>query len=299
VNEGDRRNDLAGLSIAAARRDLARQFRTAGLASPELDARLLIGDALDLDLTGINLATARILRADEAAAIARSAQRRLRGEPIARIVGHKEFWGLSLRLNADTLVPRADTETLVEVALESIRGRKLAIAAPEIADIGTGSGAIMLALLSELPQAQGIATDISLAALRVARDNARDLGLAGRVSFVVSDYLAAIAGPFDLIVANPPYIRSADIATLDIDVRDHDPRRALDGGSDGLAAYRRLASESISRLAPQGTLAVEVGHDQADEVAGIMQAAGLDVMRPHRRDLGGISRVVAGRRSLS
>lgn len=291
-------DDLAGLTIDAARRLLARRFKDANIDSPELDARLLVGAATELDLTGLTSAATRPLNADEAARIATLAQRRLSHEPVARILGEKEFWGLPLMLSADTLVPRADTESVVEAALELIRSAE-PIDPPRIADIGTGSGAILLALLSELPDATGIGTDISVGALRTAQANADRLGLGERARFIESDYTDKLEGPFDLIVSNPPYIKRGDIAHLAAEVRDHDPRRALDGGSDGLVAYRALAHD-ISRLLEQGgAFALEVGQGQADDVADLMQTAGLHTIRPHRHDLAGISRVVWGRKPVS
>jgi release factor glutamine methyltransferase len=219
-------------------------------------------------------------------------------EPVARILGEKEFWGLPLILSADTLVPRADTETVVEAALELIRAAT-PIDPPRIADIGTGSGAILLALLSELPDATGIGSDISTGALRTAKANAERLGLGARARFIESDYTEKLEGPFDLIVSNPPYIARGEIARLAPEVREHDPRRALDGGTDGLVAYRALAFELSRLLDPGGAFALEVGLGQADDVADLMQTAGLHVIRPHRHDLAGIPRVVWGRKPVS
>jgi release factor glutamine methyltransferase len=164
-----------------------------------------------------------------------------------------------------------------------------------LADIGTGSGAILLALLSELPDADGVGTDISPAALSTARNNATHLGLGGRAAFVACNYGAALRGAFDLIVSNPPYIRSADIADLATEVRDHDPHPALDGGPDGLAAYRALIPQAGRLLAPNGALVVEVGHGQSGEVERLMTAAGLMRERAPKADLAGIPRAVAGR----
>jgi release factor glutamine methyltransferase len=286
--------DFTGQTIEAARRSLTNLLRAGNIDSPELDARLLIGAALNLDLTGLISAAKRALAEDEAAQLAQFAARRLYGEPIARITGIKEFWGLQFTLSADTLVPRPDTETIVEAALECLdrsgpRSRTL-----RIADLGTGSGAILLALLSELPNATGIATDINFAALRTARGNAELNDLAQRAHFVACDYASALVGGFDMIVSNPPYIPSSDIAGLDIEVRDHDPLRALDGGGDGYDAYRIIAPEAARLLAPGGFLVVEVGHDQSDTVADLMTAAGLTLPSPPKADLGGIRRAVMG-----
>jgi release factor glutamine methyltransferase len=289
-------DSFAGQTVEAARRALTARFKSNDIDSPGLDARILVGAALGLDLTGVIAAASRPLTSDETIRLDDFARRRLAGEPIARILGLKEFWGLPLQLSAATLVPRPDTETVVELALEMLRaapdpGRRL-----RVADIGTGSGAILLALLSELPNASGFGTDISVAALRTASSNAARLGFAPRAAFVACDYAAALSGTFDLIVSNPPYIRSAEIAGLATAVRDHDPHRALDGGMDGLDAYRVLVPQAARLLARDGVLVVEVGHDQGGDVEGIMTGAGLMPERPPKADLAGVRRAVAGRK---
>jgi release factor glutamine methyltransferase len=285
---------FAGQTVETARRKLAARFRTNAIDSPELDARILVGAALGLDLTGVIAAT-RPVTAAEAVRLEDFAGRRLKGEPVARILGAKEFWGLPLKLSAATLVPRPDTETVVALALQMLRAGPDANR-PRIADIGTGSGAILLALLSELPDAIGVGTDISAAALRTASANARHLGLARRTAFVACDYASALSGAFDLIVSNPPYVRSAEIKDLATEVRDHDPLGALDGGSDGLEAYRALIPQAVRLLAPGGVLTLEVGHDQGADVEQLLAAAGLTPHGPPRTDLAGIPRAVAGRK---
>ncbi len=254
---------FAGQSVEAARRALAKRFHSAGIESAELDARMLVGTAVELDLTGLIASASRRVTATEAARIEAFAHRRVKGEPIARILGQKEFWGLALQLSAATLVPRPDTETVVEVALEALRAWP-ANRALRIVDIGTGSGAILLALLHEL--------------------------------LVACDYAAALSGPCDCIVSNPPYIRSMDIAGLATEVRDHDPSAALDGGADGLDAYRALVPQAVRLLKPGGTLVVEAGRGQSGEIEGLMTAAGLTVERPPTTDLAGIPRAVSGRK---
>ena len=289
-------NPFTGHTVETARRTLTARFRTNAIDSAELDARILVGAALGLDLTGLITAATRTLTAAEAARLEDLACRRLTGEPVARILGAKEFWGLPLRLSAATLVPRPDTETVVELALEMLRAGPAPDRPLRIADIGTGSGAILLALLSALPDAYGIGTDISAAALHTARANARHLELACRAAFIVCDYAAALSGSFDLIVSNPPYIRSAEIIHLAAEVRDHDPLGALDGGSDGLDAYRALVPQAARLLGPGGVLVVEVGHDQSAEVERFMMAAGLMLERPPKADLSGTARAVGGRK---
>ncbi|MBS0528215.1 MAG: peptide chain release factor N(5)-glutamine methyltransferase [Proteobacteria bacterium] len=289
-------DSFSGHSIETARRTLTARLAAAGIDSAALDARLLTGAALNLDLTGVIAQAARQLTAGEADRLDDFARRRITGEPVARILGTKEFWGLALRVSAETLVPRPDTETIVEAALEILRDEGRDKHALRIADLGTGTGAILLALLTELPEATGVGTDLSMAALDTAKANARHLGLASRADFVVSDYADALSGPFDLIVSNPPYIRSADIAVLAPEVRDHDPHLALDGGRDGLDAYRRIAPQAARLLAPGGLLVLEIGQGQDDDVAGLVAAAGLTGAGPAKADLAGIGRAFVGRK---
>ena len=289
-------DSLAGQTIEAARRALAARFNAERIDSAELDARMLVGAVLNLDLTGLIAAAARRITAAEAAGVEDFARRRVSGEPVARILGHKEFWGLKLRLSPETLVPRPDTETVVELALAMLRAAPVSGSRLHIADIGTGSGAILLALLHELREAFGIGTDVSIAALRTARRNAADLELAERTAFVACDYAAALSGRFDLIVSNPPYVRSKDIADLADEVRDHDPHRALDGGADGLNAYRALIPQAARLLGPGGALVVEAGRGQSSDIEGLMTAAGLTLAGAPRADLAGILRAVAARK---
>lgn len=278
-------------TVDEARRMLAAMFREANVDSPELDARILTGLALGLDMTQLITAGPRRLDAAELEALNSLAERRLDGEPVARILGHKEFWGLKLALSPATLVPRPDTETVVEDALAFLDEN--GIAAPRIADLGTGTGAILLALLSERSDATGVGTDIDDAALATARANADAYGLARRALFLRCDYADGLDGEFDLIVSNPPYISRPDIPYLAREVRDHDPHRALDGGPDGYAAYRALIPQATLKLVKGGALIVETGQGQVDEVARLMTEEGFEVASP-RRDLAGIARVVRG-----
>jgi release factor glutamine methyltransferase len=289
VAAGDRR-------IAAMRRDLAARFRTGGIDSPDLDARLLVGHALGLDHAGLVRDGERALGRADVVGIEALAARRLAGEPVARITGVKEFWGLPFQVTPAVLVPRPDTETVVETALALIdrdgaRTRRL-----RIADLGTGSGAILIALLHELPDAWGVGTDCDTAALATARANASRLGVAARASFVACDFGAALAGGADLIVANPPYIATDEIAALAPEVRDFDPRGALDGGPDGLGAYRAIAADAGRLLAPGAHVVMEIGAGQADAVSALAAAAGLGSIAV-APDLAGIGRVVSARRN--
>jgi release factor glutamine methyltransferase len=289
---------VAGIAVDKARRILVETFRNGDLDSPETDARILLGYALNLDRSALTASSDRSLDASEAAAITAIAARRLSHEPVAHIIGRREFWSLDLRVTPDTLVPRPETETIVEAALDAIDRAGPRTRALLIADLGTGTGALLLALLQELPQAFGIATDISPKALAVARDNAARHGLDRRAGFVRCDFGTALAGPFDLVVSNPPYISREEIPGLALEVKDHDPLLALDGGPDGLEAYRAIAHDAGRLLAPTGALVVELGAGQAADVAGLFTGAGLYVETPVRPDLAGIPRALTAHLSM-
>jgi release factor glutamine methyltransferase len=289
-----RRDGAKVPNVRGARRALTDRFRAAGLDSPELDARILVGHALALDHAGLAAADARVLAAAEWASIAAFAERRLVHEPVARIVGRKEFCSLRLRIDSTTLVPRPETETVVEAALAAIDAGGSRLRPLQIADLGTGSGALLLALLAELPNAYGIGTDNSVGALQTARQNAQYLQLP-RAAFVACDMTSALGGPFDLIVSNPPYVASGDIAALAADVRDYDPLSALDGGPDGLDYYRAIAAATPALLKPAGALVVELGTGQSRAVTALIAAAGLETSLP-RPDIGGVPRALVARR---
>jgi release factor glutamine methyltransferase len=285
---------FANQTVEAARRALTARIKSVAVDSAELDARILTGHALGLDLTGLISSAQRQLTPDESARLEAFARRRLAGEPVARIIGEKEFWGLPLQLSSATLVPRPDTETVVELALELLRAGGNLNRPLRIADLGTGSGAILLALLSELPAAQGFGTDISERALQTAEANAARAGLSDRATFITCDYASGLTGRFDLIVSNPPYICSADIDGLAAEVRNHDPLAALDGGADGLDAYRALIPQAAGLLAPDAALVVEAGEGQSAQIQALMTAAGLISATAPKADLAGIPRAVAG-----
>jgi release factor glutamine methyltransferase len=288
------RRPALDFTVAGIRRSLAQQFRAAGLDSASTDARILVGHALSLDHAALAAASDRPLGAEERKTIAALARRRLEREPVARIVGSKEFWSLALGINASTLVPRPETETVVEVALAAIDATGPRTRALRIADLGTGSGALLLALLSELPNANGVGTDTSFQALTMARTNAQSLGMT-RAAFVAGDMACPLGAPFDLIVSNPPYIASGEFAALAPEVRAFDPRSALDGGADGLDCYRSLSASAPARLKPGGALVVEIGAGQADAVARLFSAAGL-ALEPPQPDLNGIPRALLARK---
>jgi release factor glutamine methyltransferase len=286
----------AGVSLQQACGQMAQAFGAAGIENAKADARILAAHALKLSRAQLISQGDRELEPREIDALSARAARRLKREPVSRIVGEREFWGLRLNIDASVLDPRPETETLVEAALDWVTTNQLRNEALRLLDIATGSGALLLALLSELPAAVGIATDKSVGALTMARTNARHLGFADRCRFVAGDYATALRGPFDLIVSNPPYIASGDIPELAPEVRDYDPLLALDGGADGLNAYRVIINDAPRMLAPRGRLIVELGQGQADAVAEIATRAGLSVAALHA-DLGGISRALCASRA--
>ena len=269
-------------------RALTARLHAGGVAEAAGDARFLLLGLLGLETRDLLIEGDRRVGAAGAAALAAALARRLAGEPVARILGAWEFWGLPFRLGPDTLVPRPDTEILVEVALAARPER----AAPlRCLDLGTGTGCILTALLSERPRATGVGLDRSEGALHVARDNAVLNAVDDRARFVAGDWCDALRGRFDLVVSNPPYIARAVIATLAREVRGHDPEAALDGGTDGLDAYRRILDGAGARLAPGGLLVLEIGYDQAAAVTELARAAGYRE-RGLTRDLAGHDRVL-------
>jgi release factor glutamine methyltransferase len=278
-------------SLDAAVADARARFTAAGLPDAAIEARLLIGGLMGLTSTQVFAGGDRVLTAAEAEVIADAVARRLKREPVHRILGERDFHGMTLRLSAETLEPRPDTEMLVETVLPHVRRIVAARGVARVLDLGTGTGAILLALLKECPAAQGVGSDVSEDALRTARDNAERLGLGDRFEAVRSDWFADIPGRFDIIVSNPPYIRADVIPALEPEVRDFDPPRALDGGPDGLDAYRAIAAGAGAALQADGILGVEIGFDQKDSVTEIFIAAGF-VLRQAVRDYGDNDRVL-------
>lgn len=267
---------LAGATRSQALATLRKALAGAGFETPALDARMLLLDALEIEPAELIMRPDAPLTQAQAETLNAFAVRRLACEPVARILGVREFWGLPFRLSPETLVPRPDTETVVETALALVPDRNTAL---RIVDFGTGSGAILTALLHELPRAEGIGIDLSEAAARTARDNAQANGVGPRALFAVGHWAQALDGCFDLVVSNPPYIPSPVVATLDPEVRDYDPGLALDGGEDGLDPYRVLLAEAERLLSPGGLMVLEIGFDQADAVSRLAAAQGLETVR--------------------
>ncbi len=266
---------------------LRMRLEAAGVDSPATDARMLIEAGAGVSRLDIVTDPYRELSTVQLAAVEVLATRRAAREPIAYILGRKAFWNVELAVDPSVLIPRPETELLVETALELLPSD----APARVLDLGVGSGAILLSVLAERGLATGVGVDKSAEALAVAVANAASLGLDGRAQFSKADWAAG--GRFDLGLSNPPYIRSADIVGLAPELR-YEPRLALDGGEDGLDAYRAILNALPGLLAPLGAYAFEVGEGQADAVAAMAAAQGLTAM-PHRRDLQGIARVVAGR----
>ncbi|MGE0715254.1 MAG: peptide chain release factor N(5)-glutamine methyltransferase [Alphaproteobacteria bacterium] len=261
-------NGEAAVAAAAAR------LAAAGVEAPRREARLLLAHALGREPAAVLFP--RDVEIDDATAarLAVAAGRRAAGEPLSRIVGMREFWSLPFRLGAATLDPRPDTETLVEAVLARLPDRGAPL---RLLDLGTGSGCILAALLTELPRAWGLGIDRAAAAAGLARENARAIGLGARAAFAVGDWAAALDGRFDVVVSNPPYIATAEIGGLAPEVASHDPRAALDGGADGLDAYRAIVAALQRLLAPDAIAAFEIGWNQADDVAALLADAGCGI----------------------
>ena len=278
-------------SAESALRRAVTALTDSGSTEAFTEARMLLEGAAGLDRLALLRDPDRRLTADETARLDACLDRRRAGEPVTRILGRRGFWSLDLAVTPDVLDPRPDTETLIEAALVALAGR---MGQPlRVLDLGTGSGAILCALLAELPNATGVAigVDVSVAAAEVARRNVAACGLADRAAIVTGRWFEPVEGAFDVIVSNPPYIPSGDIAGLEREVRDFDPRLALDGGADGLDAYRALLPPIAERLAPDGVAVLEFGLGQAADVAGLARAAGLG-RQTVRRDLAGHERAI-------
>lgn len=281
------------MTRAEALRAGAARLVAAGIEEAREEARRLLEHAGDLSRAGLIAALGDPIPEGEAARFDAALLRREAREPLSHILGSVGFWTLDLTVTRDVLTPRADTETIVEAALNAVTDRAAAL---RILDIATGSGAIALALLSELPNAEAVATDLSGAALAVARDNAVANRLSDRITFIETSWADGIEGSFDLVVSNPPYIAPQVIDTLEPEVRDHEPRLALDGGEGGLRPYPHLFAEARRLLAPGGTGVVEIGYDQGEAALTLARAAGF-AGAALRRDLGGRDRAVVVSRS--
>ncbi len=272
---------------------VAARLAAAGIENGRLDARLLVGDATGLTVEAmIAQPETTIDDPGVVARVERLTKRRLAREPMSQILGRREFWGLSFKVTSDVLTPRPDSETLVEAVLSVVPDRSASL---RLLDLGVGSGCLLLSLLHALPHARGLGIDRSERALAVARENAEALGLADRAEMRAGDWGADLPDQYDIVVSNPPYIPSDDIEGLDPEVSEHEPWLALDGGRDGLDAYRTLAGELPFLVREGGWTALEVGQGQAAAVARLVRAAGFRIERVVA-DLGGVERVILARR---
>jgi len=284
--------DLSGAgTVGEAWLALRSAFRSAGLETADLDARLLAARLTDIEPHRLVTDGDIPLQDDQRDRLAKAATDRLAGMPVHRILGAREFYGLTLRLSQATLEPRPDTETLIEAVLPLVRETVAAKGSCSIIDLGIGTGAIGLALVAECPQARCLGVDVSAEAVTTALENARSLGLSGRYSAITGDWLSGIETRFDLIVSNPPYIPTGDLASLAREVTEHDPMLALDGGPDGLDAYRVIAAQAGSRLEDGGYVALEIGIGQGEPVTGLFVGSGLEKAGVFA-DLGGVDRVL-------
>ena len=266
------------------------RLKAVGIDQPSIDARLLLEVAAGVTRTEIVTDPYRVLTAEQEATLDQFLTRRERREPVSHIIGRKGFWKILLQVNKNVLTPRPETEVIVDEVLKAFPEHM----AFSMLDLGVGSGTILLAVLAERPAAKGLGVDASSEALAVARDNAANLDLNNRAAFLHGDWTAGLAdASFDLVVSNPPYIPTAVIDTLDPEVRDHEPRFALDGGPDGLDAYRLLAPEILRVLKPGGLFAVEIGYDQSQAVEALFREAGAQGVRTVK-DLSTHDRVVTG-----
>ncbi len=274
-------------------RRATHDLSASGSPSPRLDAEVLLARLLGIDRTRIILEPGRELSAAEEAAFARSVERRRLGEPVSYILGEKEFWSLSFAVGPEVLIPRPETECLVEELLRHYRSPGSGL---RILDIGTGSGAIAIVVARELPEARVTATDISPEAINLASRNAAAHGVAGRIAFLQGDLFAAAAGEWDIICSNPPYVPEEEYERLPAGIRDFEPREALIAGPDGLDYYRKIIREGAKRLKPGGWIFLEIGEGQRDAVEALFRDAGGYEEISFRKDYGGIDRVASARK---
>lgn len=278
-------------TLGALLKEARQRLAHAKVEDRGLEARILVEHFTGTSRTDAITTPERTIGEGQAEAILRAVEMRASGMPVHRILGYREFYGLKLSLSPETLEPRPDTETLIDLVLPEARRFARMAGNCRILDLGTGTGAIALALLSEVPEAYAIGTDISADALATASRNADMNGCAERFTTLRSDWLEDVEGPFDLIVSNPPYIPSAELDVLPREVREHDPFAALDGGPDGLEPYRQIAAGAGRHLAEEGLIGVETGYDQRDAVEAIFAAQGYKALKT-ARDLAGCDRAI-------
>jgi len=277
----------SGLTLSLAKRRLIRQFREAGLATPDLDARILIMAATGLTQTDMITRGRDYPSADGLALISEYAERRLSGEPIDHILGYREFFGRRFSVSKDVLSPRPETEMLVEAALEILKDKPSA----HILDLGTGSGAIVISILAEALDVHGVAIDVSELALAIARENAKKHDVEKRVTFLQGSWFEPVEGQFDIILSNPPYITDAAMEALSAEVSDFDPDLALRGGDDGLLVYKAIIADAVNYLKPDGVILFEIGYDQGEAVRKLLEQSDFNVISVSK-DLSGHDRMI-------
>ena len=268
--------------------DSINRFKAVGIQSARLDARLLIELVLGWNAGQVIGNLDHVPTSSQCNELEAIVLRRLGHEPIALILGYKEFWSLDFFVTKDVLIPRPDSETIVEAVLKNnvIETRNLLIL-----DLGTGTGCLLLSLLSELPKAQGIGVDVSPQAIKVAQKNARNLGINGRSIFQCSDWDSEVEGLFDIVISNPPYISEGDYFKLDREITGFEPKLALLGGADGLSCYRNLSAAIVRKLAFGGRAFIEIASSQLESVGAVLSQEGLEVCEVHK-DLAGHFRVI-------
>lgn len=289
MNSAAIKETRVGETLGALRRSAIARLQTAGIVSPELDVRVLLRHALEVDDASLVAASDRLVSQKVQDRFEGWLHRRISGEPVARIVGFKEFWSRAFKVGLDTLVPRPDSEIIVEAALAAFPDCNLPL---RVLDLGTGAGILLASILLEMKNSTGIGIDRSADALAIARDNLDVLGAGERAKFICGDWGSALGLPFDLVVANPPYIRSDEISKLSREVHEHDPCLALDGGADGLCAYRAIVTQLPHLLSVNGIAVLELGLGQEQAVTKLARDAGLFATGPARRDLAGVPRAL-------
>jgi len=287
LDKRPRSGPYSGLNVNSAKRFLMTQFREAGLDTPDIDARLLVMAATGFSHSDMIARGTEFPPADVFDIIASFADRRLSGEPIDSILGHREFYGRAFKISKDVLSPRPETEMLVDAALEILSPQ----ICPRILDLGTGSGAIIISIVSELLAADAMAVDVSERALAIARKNAQAYDVTSRLDFRCGSWFKAVTGRFDLIISNPPYITAEAMQSLSPEVANFDPYLALSGGSDGLEAYRKIIKGAPNHLVTGGYIVFEIGYDQGVSVSALLTAAGFNEVSAHK-DLAGHDRMV-------
>ncbi|WP_421780046.1 peptide chain release factor N(5)-glutamine methyltransferase [Kiloniella litopenaei] len=272
----------------------SEQLRNAGIDNSRLDVRLLLADAISKETSYLFGYPEKILSDEESSCFQMMLDKRIKREPVSKIIGRKEFWSLNFKVTRDTLDPRPDSETLIEAVLENVTDKARQI---QILDLGTGTGCLLLALLSEYRAAQGLGIDISDKALAVAEENAVSLGLSSRAVFLAGNWCEGLEPGWDIIISNPPYIGSDEKNALAPEVLNYDPSMALFAENNGMQDYQTLIPQAAAILNVEGLLVIEAGQGQADDINALMFDAGL-IVSPPKKDLGGIARACVGRKSI-